>query len=197
MSQISVGYSLSIWEKTMGTMKKAIRNKGGDYLQIRASSELPDHKVAASLEDLDREIIEMHQQDVFFSYSDLSKKWGVTDATIRNRIKRLKNSGVMDMIMVLNPFKVGYNTFAVIGIKIEIDADPDQVVATLHSIPGVTNVIMVAGRYDIFVHYVCQNMETYRVFVSETLRKVPGIANVESFLGLDLYTRKLELGVVG
>ena len=181
----------------MSTMKKANRNRGGDYLQIRASTELPDHKVAASLDDLDREIIEMHQQDVFFSYSDLAKRWGVTDATIRNRIKRLKSSGVMDMILVLNPFKVGYNTFAVIGIKIEIDANPDQVVATLHSIPGVTNVIMVAGRYDIFIHYVCQNMETYRVFVSETLRKVPGIANVESFLGLDLYTRKLELGVVG
>jgi DNA-binding Lrp family transcriptional regulator len=181
----------------MSTKKKADQIVGGDYLQIRANTKLPDHKVAASLDDLDREIIEMHQKDVFFSYSDLAERWGVTVATVRNRIKRLKSLGVMDMILVLNPFKIGYNTFAVIGIKLEIGADPDKAASTLHSIPGVTNVIMVAGRYDIFIHYVCQNMEEYRLFVSNTLRKVPGIANVESFLGLDLYTRKFELGVVG
>lgn len=180
----------------MSALKKANQNQDTDYLRIRANSELPDHKMAASLDDLDREIIEMHQKDVFFSYSDLAEKKDVTVATIRNRIKRLKRSGVMDIILVLNPFKIGYNTFAVIGIKLEIGADLDEVVSTLHSIPGVTNVIMVAGRYDIFIHYVCQNMEEYRLFVSETLRRVPGIAGIESFLGLDLYARKFELGVV-
>ena len=192
----NTGYSFSFLEENMGAVKKTNRNQDWDYLQIRASSELPEHKLAASLDDLDREIIEMHQKDMFFSYSDLAEKWNVTAATIRNRIKRLKSSGVMDMILVLNPFKIGYDTFAVIGIKLEIGAEPDEVVSTLHSIPGVSNVIMVAGRYDIFIHYVCQNMEEYRRFVSENLRKVPGIANIESFLGLDLFKRKFELGVV-
>ncbi len=181
----------------MSATKKVDQSQGWDLLRIRANAELPSHKMAASLDDLDREIIEMHQKDVFFSYADLAEKWDVTTATIRNRIKRLKNSGVMDIILVLNPFKIGYNTFAVIGIKLEIRADPDEVVSTLRSIPGITNVIMVVGRYDFFVHYVCQNMEEYRLFVAERIRQVPGIANVESFLGLDLYEQKFELGVIG
>ena len=138
----------------------------------------------------------MHQQDVFFSYVDLAEKWDVTVATIRNRIKRLKASGVMDVILVMNPYKIGYNTFATIGIKLETGANIDQVVDTLLSFPGVTSIVMVAGRYDFFVEYVCQNMEEYRVFVGERLRKIHGVANVESFLGLDLYERKFELGII-
>jgi DNA-binding Lrp family transcriptional regulator len=60
----------------------------------------------------------------------------------------------------------------------------------------VTSVVMVAGRYDFFVEYVCQNMEEYRKFVGERLRGIPGVANVESFIGLDLYERKFELGII-
>jgi DNA-binding Lrp family transcriptional regulator len=169
----------------------------GQVLRIRADEELPKHKVAASLDDLDRDILEMHQKDVFFSYADLAEKWDVTTATIRNRIKRLKASGVMDVILVLNPYKIGFNTFAIVGIRLETGASPDEVVSTLLSTPGVTNVVMVAGRFDFFVHYVCRNMEEYRRFVVERFRKIPGIANIESFIGLDLYKRVFELGVIG
>ena len=180
----------------MSSEKMGDNGEVNRLLRIRAHTELPSHKVAASLDDLDRDILEMHQKDVFFSYAELAEKWDVTVATIRNRIKRLKASGVMDVILVVNPYKIGYNAFAIIGVKIETGADIDEVVSTLLSIPGVTNLIMVAGRYDFFVNYVCQNMEEYRQFIAETLRKIPGVANVESFIGLDLYERKFELGVI-
>jgi DNA-binding Lrp family transcriptional regulator len=58
----------------------------------------------------------MHQKDVFFSYAELAEKWEVTSATIRNRVGRLKASGVMDLILVMNPYKIGYNTFAIDGV---------------------------------------------------------------------------------
>jgi Lrp/AsnC family transcriptional regulator for asnA, asnC and gidA len=181
----------------LSTIRNLDQSQDRDLLRIRSRTDLPSHKMVASLDDLDREIIEMHQKDVTFSYSELADRWNVTSATIRNRIKRLNELGVMDVILVLNPFKIGYNTFAVIGIKLESGADPETVASALLSIPGVTDLIMVAGRYDFFVHYVCQNMEEYRRFVADHHRKVPGIANVESFLGLDLYERKFELGVIG
>lgn len=180
----------------MKNAKQGHRPNGEKLLRIRADSDLPSHKTAASLDDLDRDILEMHQKDVFFSYVDLAEKWQVTGATIRNRIKRLKASGVMDVILVMNPYKIGFNTFAIIGIKLETGANPENIVSSLLSIPGVTNVVMVAGRYDFFLHYVCKNMDEYRQFVAEQLRIISGIANVESFIGLDLYERKFELGVI-
>ena len=181
----------------MMTEKNWGKDNVKSLLRIRATAELPSHKIAASLDDLDREILELHQKDVTFSYNELAERRDVTVATIRNRIKRLKTSGVMDIILVMNPYKIGYSTFAIIGIKLETGADVDQVISTLLAIPGVTNLVMVAGRYDFFAHYVCQNMDEYRQFIANQLRKISGISNVESFLGLDLYERKFELGIVG
>ena len=131
-------------------------------LRIKADADLPSHKVAVSIDDLDRDILEMHQADVFFSYSDLAEKWDVTVATIRNRFKRLKASGVMDVILVMNPYKIGFNTFAIIGIKLGTGAIPEDIVSTLLGIPGVTNVVMVAGRYDFFFHVLTDIMDEYR-----------------------------------
>ena len=109
----------------------------------------------------------------------------------------MKTSGVMDLILVINPYKIGYNAFVIIGIKLGTGASVDKVVSALLSMPGITNVVMVTGRYDFFVHYVCRNMEEYRQFVVKKLRNIKGIASVESFVGLDLYERKFELGVIG
>ena len=150
----------------MSSETRGDKGEANSLLRIRANTELPSHKVAASLDDLDRDILEMHQKDVSFLYAELAEKWDVTVATIRNRIKRLKASGVMDIILVMNPYKIGYNAFSIIGIKLETGANVDEVASALLSIPGVTNVVMVAGRYDFFVNYVCQNMEEYRQFVT-------------------------------
>jgi len=175
------------------------RNKkdGNDVFKIRFEEDLPEHKAQVDLDDLDRDILQMLLRDMFFPYSDLAEKWGVTGATIRNRIKRLKALGVMDGILVMNPYKIGYTTFAIIGIRLEAEADYSEVASALLSIAGVTNIIMVTGRYDFFVHYVCRNTEEYRRFLTDELRKIPGISAHESYVGLELYERKFEVGVIG
>ena len=165
--------------------------------RIRPKEDLPEHKAVADLDDLDRDILEAHLTDVFFSYNELAEKWGVTGATIRNRIKRLKTSGVMDVLLVMNPYKIGYTTFAIIGVRVEAGGDFSSVAEALQEVVGVTNVVMVTGRYDFFVHYVCRNTDEYRKFIIEGLRKIPGITSIESFIGLDLYERKFEVGVIG
>jgi len=175
--------------------KQSVRTS--KVLRIRDRADLPHHKQAVPLDALDRAILEKHQEDVSFLYAELAEKYDVTVATIRNRIKRLKAAGVMDVILVMNPYKIGYNSFAIMGIRVDPEADPDAVVNQLLNIPGVSNLVMVTGRYDLFIHYVCQNMEEFKQFIDEELRHIPGIANVESFIGLDLYQRKFELGVIG
>lgn len=170
---------------------------GASARLARLAHELPEHKTAAPLDDLDWAILEIQKEDVFFSYSDLAKKWGVTEATIRNRIKRLKALGVMNLILVINPYKVGYSTFAIVGICLKSDASPSKVVAHLRGMPGVSSVVLVTGSFDFFVQYVCEDMEAYRRFVAEDLRKVQGIERFESFMGLDLYEQRFEVAVLG
>jgi len=74
---------------------------------------------------------------------------------------------------------------------------PDEAVSALLAIPGVASVVMVTGRFDLFVWYVCRDLEEYRHFATKELREVPGIDAFESFVGLDLYEPKFQLGVSG
>jgi DNA-binding Lrp family transcriptional regulator len=172
-------------------------HKGNQVLKIRTDEDLPDYKRAASLDDLDRAILEAHQADAFCSYRELAESRGVTEATVRNRIKRMKASGVMDLVLVMNPYKIGYNTFTIIGVKFENGASPDKVVSALQAMPGISSVVMVTGRFDLFAWYVCKDLEDYRRFTTEELREVPGVGVIESFVGLDLYEPKFQLGVIG
>lgn len=166
-------------------------------LRIRVDEDLPDYKRAVSLDDLDRAILEAHQEDPFCSYRELAEKRGVTEATVRNRIRRLKASGVMDLVLVINPYKIGYNAFTIIGIKLASEASPDEAASALLATPGVSSVVMVTGRFDLFAWYVCRDLEEYRRFVTKELREVPGIEAFETFVGLDLYQAKFQLGVIG
>ncbi|OGO39281.1 MAG: hypothetical protein A2W35_08845 [Chloroflexi bacterium RBG_16_57_11] len=166
-------------------------------LHIQSDVSLPDHKTAFPLDEMDRALIEMHQEDVFFSYADFAEKWGVTIPTVRNRIKRLKEAGVIDVILVLNPYKIGYNTTALIGLRINWSiAAPADIVAALENIQGVSSIMLVTGSYDLFVRYVCPNLEAYRHFLADELRRIPGIAQFESFIELDLYEHKFEISKV-
>ena len=173
--------------------KKAVSN---NVLRVRTSAELPEHKTAVDLDDLDLALIEIQQEDPFFSFNDIAEKFGVTAVTVRNRIRRLKTNGVIDVVTVINPYKVGFDTFAYIGIKIKVAAAPDKLIEALQKIDGVSGIAMVAGGFDFFVTYVCRNMEEYRQFITNQLRKIPEIASFESFVGLDLYERKFMVGLI-
>jgi Lrp/AsnC family transcriptional regulator, regulator for asnA, asnC and gidA len=172
------------------------RSGNNNVLRLGTNSELPEHKTVVELDDLDRALIETQQEDPFFTYNEMAERWGVTPATIRNRIKRLKTSGVIDVVTVINPYKVGFETFATIGVKLKADASPEKFVKALGEIEGVSGITMVAGSFDFFITYVCRNMEEYRRSIVEQLRSLPEIESFESFIGLELYERKFLVGLI-
>ncbi|MDR3576140.1 MAG: Lrp/AsnC family transcriptional regulator [Anaerolineaceae bacterium] len=180
----------------MAKSRSEIHSENNNVLRLGSVHELPDHKTAVELDDLDRALIETQLEDPFFSYSDFAEKWGITQATIRNRIRRLKTSGVIDVVTVINPYKVGFETFAMIGVRIKAESSPEKFAAALERFEGVSGITMVAGSFDFFITYVCRNMEEYRRFITEQLRNIPEIESLESFIGLDLYERKFLVGLI-
>ena len=172
------------------------RNKNANVLRMSHKSDIPDHKTPVELDDLDRALIELQQEDPFFSFNEFADKWGITATTVRNRIKRLKTQGVIDVVTVINPYKVGFETYTIIGIKIKANASPGKLVETLQGVGGVSGITMVAGSFDFFITYVCHNMAEYQWFITDKLRNIPEIASFESYIGLDLFERKFLVGLV-
>ncbi len=155
-------------------------------------------KQAYPLDDLDGAILEAHQRDTSIGYSELAQAFDVTTATVRNRIRRLKEAGVMDLILAVNPHKLGLQVVALIAIQIDW-ADPglDRIVAALRSTPNVVTVMVVTGRYDVFVRYVSADLAGYRRFISEELPNIEGITKFESFIELELDSPRIQIGDLG
>jgi Lrp/AsnC family transcriptional regulator, regulator for asnA, asnC and gidA len=165
-------------------------------LRLGETPKLPEHKTAVELDELDRAIIESQQEDPFFSYNEMAEKWNVTPATIRNRIKTLKAEGVIDVVTLINPYKIGFETFATIGVKLKARAKPDEFVEAISAMDGISGLTMVAGSFDFFITCVCRNMDEYRWSIVEQLRSIPEIESFESFIGLELYERNFLVGLV-
>jgi DNA-binding Lrp family transcriptional regulator len=180
----------------MESIQNDERKKNNNVLRITPDFVLPNHKTPVELDDLDRALIELQQEDPFFSFNEFAIKWGITATTVRNRIKRLKTSGVIDVVTVINPYKIGFDTYAIIGIKIKANASPGRLVETLLGVEGVSGITMVAGSFDIFITYVCHNLAEFQWFITNKLRNLPEIASFESYIGLDLFERKFLVGLV-
>ncbi len=72
------------------------------------------------MDQKDKNIIDILSNDSRMPYTVIAKKIGVSESTIRNRIKVLEEEGIIQKYsIVVNPAKVGYNTVAIVGLDVE------------------------------------------------------------------------------
>src|ERR1051325_10847654 len=106
-----------------------------------------------SLDDLSKEIIEQLQQDRRRSYAALGTAVGLAEAAVRQRVQRLLDSGVMQIVGVTDPLMLGFSRQAMIAIKCE--GDLEAVADHLAAMEEIDYVVITAGSFDILVELVC------------------------------------------
>jgi Lrp/AsnC family transcriptional regulator for asnA, asnC and gidA len=136
------------------------------------------------LDDLSKAIIEQLQQDGRRAYATIGKAVGLSEAAVRQRVQRMLDAGVMQIVAVTDPLQVGFTRAAMIGIRVDGDVEP--VVSKLESMTEVDYVVVTAGSFDILVEVVCEDDDHLLELVSKRIRSIPGIRNTESFLYLKL-----------
>src|SRR5438270_11962173 len=99
------------------------------------------------IEDLDRKIISMLQPDGRRPFTDLSRALGVSEGTIRQRYQRLVSTGVLQVVAVADPFKVGFHSMAMIGLNTAIESDRtiDDIACEIAQFPEISYVVMSTG----------------------------------------------------
>jgi len=135
----------------------------------------------ATVDDIDREIIRLLQNDGRSSNTEIGRALGLTETTIRKRIARLIGERLVSIVAVPTPQAVGLTTSAIIGISVQlqaIHAVSDQLVAQ----PEVRYVGVSTGRYDLIVEAFFSDHEHLLDFVSTTLGGMPGVTTVETSL---------------
>lgn len=137
-----------------------------------------------ALDAVSKGIIEQLQEDGRRAYATIGKAVGLSEAAVRQRVQKLLEHGVMQIVAVTDPLQVGFNRQAMIGIRCE--GDVELVAEKLAEMPEVDYVVMTAGGFDLLVEVVCENDDHLLELVSKRIRAVPGVRSTESFVYLKL-----------
>jgi len=147
---------------------------------------------AAVIDDVTKQIIEELQQDGRRSYAALAKSVGLSEAAVRQRVQRLIDTGVMQVVAVTDPLQVGFHRQAMVGLRVE--GDLIAVADRLAEIDEVDYVVLTAGSFDILLEVVCEDDEHLLRLLSERIRRLPGIRDAETFVYLRLTKQSYSWG---
>lgn len=132
------------------------------------------------LDGLDRMILNVLQEDGRASYSEIARRLKVPESTVRLRVKKLVERGIIRKFAALiNPFKAGYSIVAFIAV----DVEPSRVkkaAEELEKLPEVDVLGIATGAHDILMQVTVRDLHELENFLIEKLGKVEGIRSTET-----------------
>jgi Lrp/AsnC family transcriptional regulator for asnA, asnC and gidA len=137
---------------------------------------------SSQLDDVSKLIIEQLQLDGRRSYSEIGKAVGLSEAAVRQRVQKLTESGVMQVVAVTDPMQLGFYRQAMIGVR--CGGDTRAISEFLAEMPEVDYVVMTAGSFDILVEVVCENDDDLIALLNSKIRTLPGVTSTETFVYL-------------
>ena len=146
----------------------------------------------AVLDDVSKAIIEQLQQDGRRPYATIGKAVGLSEAAVRQRVSKLLETGVMQIVAVTDPLQVGFNREAMIGI--EVDGDMEAVADVLYQMDEISYIILTAGSFDIILEVVCEDDEALLEVINRKIRAIPGVRRTETFMYLKLRKQSYTWG---
>jgi Lrp/AsnC family transcriptional regulator for asnA, asnC and gidA len=142
---------------------------------------------------LDKRIIEHLQQDGRRPFTQIAADLGVSEAAVRARTNRLVARGIIQIVGVTDPLKLGFQQMAMVGIRCERDR-LIEVAETVGSFPEVDYVVITAGTYDVLIEVVCEDNAALLDFLAERLRAIEGVRDTETFVYLRMVKQTYQWG---
>lgn len=144
------------------------------------------------LTDLDKRIIEHLQADGRRAFTQIAQDLGVSEAAVRARTNRLVDRGIIQVVGVADPGKLGFQQ-ALIGIRCE-PGKLLQVAESLAALGEVDYVVVTAGRFDILIEAVAEDNEGLLRFLNDRLQRIDGVRDTETFTYLRLVKQTYQYG---
>jgi Lrp/AsnC family transcriptional regulator for asnA, asnC and gidA len=157
-----------------------VRPSGGD------GAKRSEIQRAAGLSQLDRDLISFLQLDGRRSYVDLARALDIPEKRVADRVRELRETGVIHITTVADPGVLGYRRLAMLGLRVQ-GRTPADVARDLVDIEPVDYIILSTGRYDLFVELFCRDLAELRHTVDDRIRSVEGVVGVEIFPYLRLH----------
>ena len=150
-------------------------------------------RLSSPYDDLNQRIIRLLQEDGRAAYDVLAQKLGVSGGTVRNRVTRMRDAGMLRIVAVVDPVAVDYESDAMLGIKTAPGVAPAAVADRLDPHPAVVYVMWVSGRFDLLVEVVCDEETELATFLNDHIHGQPDIAHVEVMTRLGMFKNQFLL----
>ena len=145
----------------------------------------------AELDDVSKAIIEQLQEDGRRPYATIGRAVGLSEAAVRQRVQRLLDAGVMQIVAVTDPLQLGFPRQAMVGIR--TSADLEETADLLAEIAEVDYVVITAGSFDLLAEVVARN-DDHLLEILKQMRAVPGVTTTEAFMYLKLRKQTYSWG---
>lgn len=149
------------------------------------------HRMGTQIDETDRAIVEELQRDGRVPYTRLGAAVGLSEAAVRQRVQRLIESGVMQVVAVTNPLSHGKRRMAMIGVCTE--GPTDDIAKTLHGMDDIDYLVVSAGSFDLMAEVVVAN-DGELLDLTNRIRSVKGVRSTETFIYLDLVKQTFAWG---
>jgi DNA-binding Lrp family transcriptional regulator len=140
---------------------------------------------AIELDEVDLAIIELLRADGRLPYRAIARELGLTEATVRSRVRRLEDSNTMRVVAVTDIEAAGYDMLLAVGIQVE-SRSPEAVARDLAAIPEVFSVNVVVGTHDIEILVVAENQAALDELLNGQLAMLPGVRRLTPALAVDV-----------
>jgi Lrp/AsnC family transcriptional regulator, regulator for asnA, asnC and gidA len=144
------------------------------------------------LDDIDRRIIAELQKDGRKPYTQMAPAVGLSEAAVRQRVQRLIDAGVMQIVAVTDPRVLGLSRQAMIGLKVE--GDTRRVAEAVADMHEVEYVVLTAGAFDMIIEVVVEDDEHLLELLNEKIRKVDGVQTTETYIYLRVHKESYQWG---
>jgi Lrp/AsnC family transcriptional regulator for asnA, asnC and gidA len=139
---------------------------------------------AGMLDAANRAIIEALQRDGRRPYGAIAEEVGLSEAAVRRRVQRLRESGVIQIVAVSDPLQLGFTRQALVGLRVE--GDVQAVADKVTALSEVDYVVMCAGSFDLLAEVVCEDDDRLLKLLNDSIRSIPGVRSTETFVYLKL-----------
>lgn len=153
---------------------------------------MPPRTKPPVLDAVSKAIIEQLQEDGRRSYAEIGKAVGLSEAAVRQRVQKLSESGVMQVVAVTDPMQLGFARQAMIGLR--VTGDTMHVAEALGEIDEIDYVVLTAGSFDLLAEIVCEDDETLIELLNQRIRNIEGVVGTETFVYLKLHKQHYNWG---
>lgn len=144
------------------------------------------------LDAFDRKIISVLQRDGRCPYGTIADQVGLSEAAVRRRVQRLRETGIIEIVAITDPLQLGFSREALVGIRVQ--GDVRLVAEKLAAIDEVNYVVLCAGSFDVLAELVTVDDDSLVHLLNDSIRSIPGVTEVETFLYLKLAKQTYNWG---